>query len=100
MRDRDEDIDEDQTHVTEGGTHDDGLVTVLLVVVEDLLHGLDTRVLITLVVLASALLVPIKDLDRPRASQRVSQRVQRSSSDRLGAKMKSDAHVRRMVRSE
>lgn len=42
---------------------------MLLVVVEDLLHGLDTRVLITLVVLASALLVPVKDLDRPRATE-------------------------------
>jgi hypothetical protein len=40
------------THVTEGGTHDDGVVAVLLVVVEDLLHGLDTWVSITLVGLA------------------------------------------------
>ena len=41
------------THVTEGSTHDDGLVAVLLVVVENLLHGLNTWVLITLVVLSS-----------------------------------------------
>ena len=51
------------TYVTEGGTHDDGLVPVLLVVVEDLLHGLDTGVLVADVVLARlVLLVPVKDL--------------------------------------
>jgi hypothetical protein len=52
----------DKTYITEGSTHDNGVVVVLLVVVEDLLHGLNTRVLITLVVLASVLLVPIKNL--------------------------------------
>ena len=51
------------THVTEGSTHDDGLVLVLLVVVVDTLHGLDTRVLIADVVLARlVLLVPVKNL--------------------------------------
>ena len=54
------------TYVSEGGTHDDGLVTVLLVVVEDLLYGDDTRILITRVVLSGALLVPVKDLSIPR----------------------------------
>ena len=51
------------THVAEGSTHDDGIVAVLLVVVEDLLHGLDTRVLIALVVLTRRLLVPVEDLN-------------------------------------
>ena len=41
------------THVTERGTHDNGVIAVLLVVVEDLLDRNDTRVLITNVVLAS-----------------------------------------------
>ena len=51
------------TYVTEGGTHDDGLVPVLLVVVEDALNGDDTRVRIANVVLARlVLLVPVKDL--------------------------------------
>lgn len=39
------------THVAEGSTHDDGIVAVLLVVVENLLYGLNTWVLVTLVVL-------------------------------------------------
>lgn len=52
------------TYVTEGSAHNDGLVAVLLVVVEDLLDRLHTRIFITLVVLAGALLVPIKNLDR------------------------------------
>lgn len=55
------------TYVTEGGTHNNGLVAVLLVVVEDLLHGLDTRVALARVVRSGlVLLVPVKDL-RPRA---------------------------------
>ena len=37
---------------------------MLLVVVEDLLDRLDTRVLIALVIFAGSLLVPIKDLER------------------------------------
>ena len=52
----------DLSDVTEGGTHDDGLVPVLLVVVEDLLDGLDTRVFVALVGLAGGFLVPVKDL--------------------------------------
>ena len=50
------------THVTEGRAHDDGLVAVRLVVVEDLLDGLDTGVLSTRVRLAGLRLVPVKDL--------------------------------------
>lgn len=50
------------THVTERGTHDNGLVAVLLVVVEDLLDGLDTRIRIPLVVLSGGFLVPVEDL--------------------------------------
>ena len=55
-----------KTDVTEGSTHDDGLVVVLLVVVEDLLDSLDTRVLLVGVVGAGlVLLVPVKDLWQP-----------------------------------
>ena len=51
------------THVTERGTHDDGLVLVLLVVVEDLLHRLNTRVLISGISRAGlSLLVPVENL--------------------------------------
>lgn len=34
---------------------------MLLVVVKDLLHGLDTRILVSAVVLSGALLVPVED---------------------------------------
>lgn len=51
------------TYVAERSTHDDGLVAVLLVVVEDLLDGLDTRVLVANVCRSGlVLLVPVKDL--------------------------------------
>ena len=51
------------TYVAERGTHDDGVVAVLLVVVEDLLNRLDTRVAVANVVGAGlVLLVPVKDL--------------------------------------
>jgi hypothetical protein len=60
-----------KTYVTERGTHDDGLVTVLLVIAEDLLDGLDTRVFVTLVVLSRALLIPIEDLNVPRSLKTV-----------------------------
>ena len=52
------------THVTERRAHDDGLVAVRLVVVKDLLDGLDTGVLSTRVRLAGLRLVPVKDLPR------------------------------------
>jgi hypothetical protein len=57
------------TYVPEAGTHDDGLVAVLLVVVENLLDGLDTRVIIALVGLASVFLVPVKDLSWKTSSK-------------------------------
>lgn len=49
-------------HVTERGTHNDGFVTILLIIVENLLDGNNTRVFVTLKGLASRLLVPIQDL--------------------------------------
>lgn len=51
----------DLASVSEGSTHDDGLVAELLVVVEDLNNGLDTRVLLLLVLLLVVGLVPIED---------------------------------------
>ena len=51
-----------RTHVSERSTHDDRLVFMLLVVVEDLFHGLYARIFVTLVVLTSALFVPVEDL--------------------------------------
>jgi hypothetical protein len=51
----------DLAGVTEGGTHDDGLVTVLLVVVEDVLDGLDTGVLRGGVVALVGSLVPVEN---------------------------------------
>ena len=51
------------THVTEGRAHDDGLVAVRLVVVEDLLDGHNTGILLVSVVRSGlVLLVPVKDL--------------------------------------
>ena len=50
------------THVAERRAHDNGLVAVRLVVVEDLLDALDARVLVADVVLPCRLLVPVKDL--------------------------------------
>lgn len=51
----------DLASVAEGGTHDDGLVAVLLVVVVDGLDGLDTGVLLGGVVALVGVLVPVKD---------------------------------------
>jgi hypothetical protein len=51
----------DLTDAAEGSTHDNGLVAVLLVVVEDLLDALDTGVLLLGVVLLGVLLVPVED---------------------------------------
>ena len=51
----------DLSNVTEGSTHDDGLVAVLLVVVEDALHRLDTGVLLGSEVALVGGLVPVKD---------------------------------------
>lgn len=51
----------DLANVTERGTHDNGVVAKLLVVVEDGLDTLDTRVLLLGVVLLVVGLVPVKD---------------------------------------
>lgn len=51
----------DFTNVSERGAHDDCLVSVLLVVVEDALHTLDTRVFRGGEVLLHGSLVPIED---------------------------------------
>ena len=51
----------DLANVPEGGAHDDGLVAVLLVVVEDGLDALDARVLGARVLLLGGRLVPVKD---------------------------------------
>ena len=50
------------TYVTERGTHDDSPIPVLLVVVEDLAHGLNTRIVFVLVGGSGlVLLVPIQN---------------------------------------
>ncbi|KAH3664294.1 hypothetical protein OGAPHI_004646 [Ogataea philodendri] len=49
----------DLTNISERSTHDNGLVSVLLVVVEDLGHGLDTWVLLTFVSFTGVSLVPV-----------------------------------------
>lgn len=51
----------DLADVSERSAHDDGLVAELLVVVEDVLDGLDTGVLLLGVVLLVGGLVPVKD---------------------------------------
>lgn len=48
-------------NVSEGSTHDNSLVSVLLVVIENFLNGLDSWVLLALVVLSGLSLVPIED---------------------------------------
>jgi hypothetical protein len=52
----------DLANVSERGAHDDRLVSVLLVVVEDLLDRLDSWVGLRVVLLSSRLLVPVEDL--------------------------------------
>lgn len=51
----------DLASVSERGAHDDGVVTVLLVVVEDGLDGLNTRVLLLRVFLLGRSLEPVKN---------------------------------------
>ena len=51
----------DLANGTERGTHDDGLVAELLVVVEDVTDGLDTGVLLLGVLLLGGSLVPVKN---------------------------------------
>jgi len=50
------------THIAERRAHDDGLVTVLLIVIENLLDRLNTRILIAFIVLSGSFLVPVEDL--------------------------------------
>ena len=51
----------DLANVAERGTHDDGIVAVFLVVVEDLLHGLDAWVFVCLIVFLGVGLIPVKN---------------------------------------
>ena len=51
----------DFPNVPERGTHDNGLVVVLLVVIEDLANAVHTRVLGALVVLLGRSLVPVEN---------------------------------------
>ena len=51
----------DLANTSERGTHDNGLVSVLLVVVEDVLHRLDTGVLVGSVLLLRRCLEPVKN---------------------------------------
>lgn len=51
----------DLANITEGGAHDDGVVAELLVVVVDILNGLNTRVLLGGVVALVGGLEPVKD---------------------------------------
>jgi hypothetical protein len=60
---------DDLTDVAERSTHHDGLVAVLLVVVEDVLDGLDTGVFVGREVLASGGLVPVEDTADERRNQ-------------------------------
>ena len=59
----------DFTSVTEGSTHDDGVVAVLLVVVENVLDGLNTGVLLGSVVTLVGSLVPVKDTANERRDE-------------------------------
>lgn len=54
-------------HITERGAHDDGLVAILLIIIEDLLYALDTRVVISNIVLSRlVLVVPIQNTTNKR----------------------------------
>ena len=48
-------------NVPEGSTHNNGFVSILLIIVEDALDRLDTRVLFSRVLLLGRSLVPVKD---------------------------------------
>lgn len=52
------------SYIAERCTHDDRLVTVLFIIVENRLDRLNTRVFITFIVLTSTLLVPVQDLNK------------------------------------
>jgi hypothetical protein len=59
----------DLANVPERSTHDNSLVAELLVVVEDGLHALDTRVLSSSVLLLVCGLVPVEDTTDERRDQ-------------------------------
>lgn len=59
----------DFTHVSEGGTHDDGVVVEFFVVVVDFGDGDDTWVGFGVVVLACVFLVPIQDSSDERRDE-------------------------------
>jgi len=50
------------THIAERGTHDNGFIAVLLVIIENHLNRLNTRIFIAFIGLSCSLLVPIKNL--------------------------------------
>ena len=51
------------TDVTERCAHDDGVVAMLLVIVEDAPDRLDTGIIVTFIVLPGSLLVPVENLE-------------------------------------
>ena len=50
------------TYVAETRSHHDGLIAVLFVVIVDLLDGLNTGIVVALVILSSVFLIPVEDL--------------------------------------
>jgi hypothetical protein len=52
----------EDTHVTEASTHNNGLVPMLLVIVEDLFDALNAGVIIAFVILPGMFFVPIENL--------------------------------------
>lgn len=59
----------DLTNVSEASAHHNGLVSELLVVIEDLLNTLDTRVFLGAVVLLVRCLVPVHDAANKRRDE-------------------------------
>lgn len=57
------------TNVSEASSHHNGLVPELLVVIEDLLNALDTRVFLGAVVLFVCCLVPVQDTSNKRRDE-------------------------------
>ena len=51
-----------EAHITERRAHDDGLVAMLLIIIENLLDRLHTRILIAFIILSSSFLVPVENL--------------------------------------
>lgn len=49
-------------YVAEGSAHYNSIVPMLFVVVENTLDGLDTWIIVALIVLSGALLIPVEDL--------------------------------------